>query len=201
MGLLSLEHSKTAYMADLLLYGVAVLALATALLWAAPPAQSLAILMSVGAGLVAWTAVEYGVHRFILHGVPPFRRWHADHHARPAALLGAPTLLSATLLAMLLGPAWAWVAPWPAAGLTLGLLAGYLGYALTHHAIHHSRARDNAWLKRRKVWHARHHLDTGSGFYGVTSRFWDQSCGTAQRASRPSPALPHDLPPCDRPSS
>jgi len=66
---------------------------------------------------------------------------------------------------------------WRASALTLGLLTGYLGYAITHHAIHHWRA-DNAWLKERKYWHALHHHSEQPGCYGVTSSVWDRVFGS-----------------------
>jgi cyclopropane-fatty-acyl-phospholipid synthase len=28
------------------------------------------------AGLLGWSLIEYGVHRFVLHGLAPFRRWY-----------------------------------------------------------------------------------------------------------------------------
>ena len=42
--------------------------------------------------------------------------------------------------------------------MTLGVLIGYYGYAFTHHAAHHWR-HENAWLRRRKRWHALHTLE------------------------------------------
>jgi cyclopropane-fatty-acyl-phospholipid synthase len=77
---------------------------------------------------------------------------------------------------------------WRACALTLGVLISYLGYAITHHAIHHWRI-DNAWLKRRQRWHARHHHTTQTTGYGVTSAFWDQVSGTAHPASPPPPLI------------
>jgi cyclopropane-fatty-acyl-phospholipid synthase len=60
----------------------------------------------------------------------------------------------------------------------LGVLVGYLGYSLTHHATHHWPAR-NAWTRRRKRWHAMHHGALAQpGYYGVTSGFWDALFGT-----------------------
>ena len=43
-------------------------------------------------GLVAWTLLEYVLHRFVLHGMQPFQAWHAEHHRRPQALIGTPTV-------------------------------------------------------------------------------------------------------------
>ena len=125
-------------------------------------------------GLVSWTLVEYVLHRFVLHGVQPFKRWHGAHHERPTALICAPTILSATLIALLvflhamLLRDW-----WQACALTLGLLVGYLAYAVTHHAIRHWPA-NSKWLKHRKRSHGLHHHLRQPGFYGVTSGFGDE---------------------------
>ena len=182
MGLFALEHSKVAYRADFALYGTAVAVLA-AVLWVAGPRQQwLTMLALVLLGLGGWTAIEYALHRFVLHGLQPFRRWHAQHHQRPTALICTPTVLSATLIAALVFlPALAWGNLWRACALTLGLLGGYLVYTITHHATHHWRA-DNAWLKQRKRWHAlHHHRAVGKpGCYGVTSAFWDRVFGSAR---------------------
>ena len=188
MDLFALEHSKAAYRADFVFYGAVVCVLATFLLLASPRGHGLESLALALSGLVGWTAIEYALHRFVLHGLPPFSRWHAEHHQRPTALICAPTVLSATLIftlvflpALLLGNAWR------ACALTLGVLSGYLAYAITHHATHHWRA-DTAWLKQRKRWHALHHHSAEPGFYGVTSGFWDQVFGNTHRAPARAPA-------------
>jgi sterol desaturase/sphingolipid hydroxylase (fatty acid hydroxylase superfamily) len=182
MELFALEHSRKAYWADFAAYGVAVVVLAIGLPAFAPRGQWWGLAICSLIGLAGWSLIEYGMHRFILHGMAPFDRWHALHHARPSALISAPTLLSATLIAGLVFlPALALAGAWRAGGLTLGVTIGYLLYAVTHHATHHWRA-GSAWLTRRKRWHARHHhLATGAGCYGVSSSFWDRVFGTTGR--------------------
>jgi hypothetical protein len=65
------EQSKAAYLADFVLYGLAVFALATFLLVAGPQTQALELSALAILGLLLWTAVEYFIHRVILHGVKP----------------------------------------------------------------------------------------------------------------------------------
>lgn len=192
MGMFTLEHSRAAYRADYILYGAAVAALATGTLAAGPREQVAQVAALVLAGLCAWSAIEYALHRFVLHGLAPFRQWHALHHERPAALICAPTMLSAGLiLGLVFVPALLLGDLWRACALTFGVVGGYLAYAVTHHATHHWRA-DSAWLKRRRRWHALHHHVSGPGCYGVTSAFWDRVFGTAAPARRPLAALrPH----------
>ena len=92
-----------------------------------------------------------------------------------------PTVLSAALVvALVFLPVLAFGGIWNACALTLGVLIGYLLYAVTHHATHHWPA-GSAWLKRRKRWHALHHHDAGRlGRFGVTSAFWDHVFGSAK---------------------
>jgi sterol desaturase/sphingolipid hydroxylase (fatty acid hydroxylase superfamily) len=176
MSIFSLEHGKVGYWADYAVYAVVVLVLAVSLLALGPASRWVSIALTALAGLAIWTLVEYAMHRFVLHGMEPFQSWHAKHHERPTALISAPTILSATLIAFLVFlPALMFAGPRYACALTLGLTIGYFVYAVTHHATHHWRA-DNAWLKRRKSWHARHHHARGSaaGCFGVSSSFWDR---------------------------
>ncbi len=184
MSLLRLEHGKLAYRADFALYTAAVPALAAYLMWAAPRAYGWSALLWVMAGLIGWTAIEYVLHRFVLHGLQPFRAWHEAHHDRPMALICAPTVFSAGLIVVLVFlPAWLIGDLWCACSLTLGLLGGYLAYAVTHHAAHHWRA-EGAWLQGRKRWHALHHHAHHACCYGVTSSLWDHVFGSARRVGR-----------------
>lgn len=188
MGLLSLEHSRAAYRADFILHGAAVAAMAALLLVRGPREHGLALAAFTLAGLVGWSVLEYALHRYVLHGLQPFQHWHGQHHQRPTALICTPTVMSAALIVTLvLLPAWALAGLWSACALTLGVTAGYLAYALTHHALHHWHA-DFAWLRRRKHWHAMHHRMGQSACYGVTSPLWDHVFGSAAPPRRPGPA-------------
>src|SRR5665647_1936102 len=169
MQLFTLEHSKLVYRADFALYGAASVGLAVFLMVASPRGQRLVVVAFVLVGLLSWTLIEYILHRFVLHGLPPFSAWHAAHHRRPTALISTPTLLSASLIAALVFlPEWALGGLWDACALTFGVLTGYLAYSIMHHATHHWRS-DNAWFRRRQHWHALHHRPIRQpGHYGVT---------------------------------
>jgi cyclopropane-fatty-acyl-phospholipid synthase len=189
MGLFTLEHSRGAYSADFVVYGSAVPLLAIYLLLGAPRAQAPQMAACVLAGLAGWSLIEYLLHRFVLHGVQPFQGWHAEHHQRPTALICAPTILSAMLIVTLVFvPALLVSTLWRACALTLGVLAGYLSYAVVHHATHHWRA-EGAWLRERKRCHARHHHAGMPLCFGVTSGFWDHVFGSAVQPA--PPAAPH----------
>lgn len=204
MGLLALEHSRAAGLADFAFYGLAVLGLASVLLVFQPVAAWPGLAALAAAGLVVWTGLEYLLHRFVLHGASPFAELHATHHRRPRALIGTPTVVSAALLALLVAaPLWWALGLWRAAALTWGVVAGYLAYSAIHHAAHHmampsqvdaddaanrgpggggggvGKAWRTAWLRHTRRWHARHHHGQPPGCYGVTTRFWDHVFGSA----------------------
>lgn len=182
MGYLTTEYDKAGYTADFVLYGGAALGLAALLVLAGPASRGPELFTLVLVGLFSWTLVEYGLHRFVLHGPQPFRGWHAEHHRRPRALIGTPTALSATLIAALVFmPALLLGDLWRACALTLGLLTGYFLYSIVHHAIHHWRA-GNSWTRRARHRHALHHSPVEpAGRYGVSTGLWDVVFGTTGR--------------------
>lgn len=184
-GLVSIEHGRWAYRADFAFYALASMALAAWLVAHSMPAAAPGLLACVAAGLFGWTALEYGLHRFVLHGLAPFSGWHAQHHARPRALICTPTWLSAVLIVLLVYlPVRLLGSSGPAAALTLGLLLGYQVYAVMHHALHHLRWR-SPWWDARRQWHGQHHqAGAAPGRFGVTTGFWDHVFGTAQTPSR-----------------
>jgi cyclopropane-fatty-acyl-phospholipid synthase len=178
MRLFSIEYSRAAYLADFIAYGVLAAGLTLYLVGAAPRTEWWVLAGVVVLGLALWTLIEYAVHRFLMHGVDPVRRWHGEHHRRPKALLGSPTLVSIPLfLALVFLPVWALSDTAHAAALTLGIGGGYLLYSTIHHAIHHS-SREWAWLKRRQDWHALHHRSGRPVCFGVSTSFWDYVFGT-----------------------
>ena len=187
MSFFTLKHRKLTCHIYFTLYGSAVVVMAVFMLVASPHERLLEVVAFVLVGLGSWTAIEYAMHRFVLHGLQPFRRWHAEHHQRPKVLIRGTVILSATLIAILIiFPALLLGDFWRACALSLGLLTGYLGYALTHHAIHHWHIY-TPWLKERKRWHVLyHHHSEQPGCYGVTSSFWDHIFGSMPRAVMPT---------------
>lgn len=189
MRLIFLEHSRTAYWVDMLLYCLVIVVLGGFVSLSGPAIRHWPSLAWIGLGLGIWTLLEYVLHRFVLHVMPPFRGWHAQHHARPTALICTPTFVSGALFAgLVFTPAWALGGLEAACPLTLGVLMGYQFYSFTHHAIHHWRS-DNAWLHRRKRQHSFHHGEQ-PGFYGVTSSLWDQVFRTARPIRPQEPSWP-----------
>jgi hypothetical protein len=177
---ISIEHSTTAYRADFVFYGGTVLGLGAWLAAQGPAGMGLEITACAAAGILAWSAIEYLLHRFVLQGMQPFKGWHLEHHRSPVALIRAPTLVSAPLIGSLVWlPAVFFLGRWLGSALTLGLLIGYLGYAVTHHAVHHWNL-NLGWLQRRKYWHAKHHHLLQPCCFGVTNGFWDRVLRTRE---------------------
>lgn len=184
MSAFTIEHSPVGYRADFILYTMAVVALAGWLILHAPVGVALEWVGLTLAGMGAWTALEYGLHRFVLHGLQPFARWHGEHHRRPAALIGIPTLVSAPLFGLLVAlPAVLVLGRWRGGVFTLGVLAGYLVYATTHHALHHWKMV-HPWWQARKFAHMRHHHLLQPCCFGVTSGVWDWVLRTAGHPGR-----------------
>lgn len=144
----------------------------------APTAATAAL---VAAGALAWTFVEYWLHRLFFHLRPDgdARRVtsyivHRHHHAAPAdrgRLVATPAqsaslaLLLFAVYSALAGPS----ARWP---LIAGTLLGYLGYELVHYSAHHRRPRTALGRALRRH-HLRHHFaDAGTNF-GISSPLWD----------------------------
>ncbi len=192
----SLEHSRAAYLADFALLYASIAALAAFLAVRGAPERRGEIAAFAVVGLAGWTLIEYVLHRFVLHSLQPFRRWHALHHLRQTDLIYAPSILSVsavTGLAFLLG--WVLGDLSRACALTLGLLIGYVGYSVTHHAVHHWSG-GNTWLRRRKRWHSLHHRPSQPpGRYGVTTAVWDHVFRSAVRVPVSRPRVPQQIAP------
>ncbi len=179
--------SRTGYYADFVVYPVLLAPLAAVLVLRDTWQQHAAWFVACLAGLAVATLLEYAVHRWVLHRVPPFLGMHDLHHADPRALVGTPTWLSAALIGgVVLAPLWWQAGMTVSAGATFGLILGYLWYVTLHHGVHRWRAREGSYLHRAKVRHALHHGAKKTGDFGVTTALWDRLFGTSSSAySRP----------------
>ena len=93
--------------------------------------------LSLVVGIVAWTLVEYLVHRFAYHGAPVLTELHEAHHRDPAAFVGVPSFVSSGLVIAVSYLPLRGYEPILADGFTSGMLLGYAGYMIVHHATHH----------------------------------------------------------------
>jgi sterol desaturase/sphingolipid hydroxylase (fatty acid hydroxylase superfamily) len=171
-------QTKWGYYADFVVYPIAVLVL-TGLALDSPHSRFLAVyFVSFLSGLAAWTLVEYAMHRFVFHALPPIAQMHDRHHADPGAFVGTPSWLS--LPAFVLGvliPLRTIADLEIATGLVAGLMIGLVWYVALHDAIHRWPLRRGDLLYKAKLRHAGHHAGR-HGNFGVTTGFWDRVLGT-----------------------
>ena len=136
-------------------------------------------------GVAVWTLAEYLIHRFGFHHVPGLKAMHLEHHADPAGLHGSPTVVTVLVFGVLAFlPLWGLVGLAPAAGLTAGVMLGYLAYVAVHYVVHHAASLGPGWLRGQMRAliraHAVHHHQVRFNF-GVTTTLWDRVFGTLHR--------------------
>ena len=122
-------------------------------------------------GALAWTMIEYLLHRLAFHGFAP----HWQHHADPVdpVWIVAPLSLSLSASAVLLAAFSFAAGSWAAGGTILaGVIAGYLAYELIHLRIH-SPSAGGPILRALRKHHYYHHFANDHVCYGVTSPLWD----------------------------
>lgn len=177
--LLLIKHSKLAYQLDFAVYFLLIAGITAYLIASPKQLSTFSMLLCILLGSLSWTLIEYLLHRWVLHHWPPFSAWHAEHHRQPDALICTATVVSLGTIALTVYLPLYWgVSPAVAICFTLGLLIGYLAYAVTHHAIHHWPHPGMPWLKTRQRIHRRHHRFPEHGF-GVTTTVWDHVLGTS----------------------
>lgn len=140
------------------------------------------------AGLLAWTLLEYVLHRFVFHFEPdPASEAQRDlaylvhgvHHDWPYdrdRLVMPPVVAAVIALAVGL-PLRALLGPHLFPGAFAGLVAGYVWYDLTHFAVHHLKQRTALGRLQRRN-HLVHHFAQPDARFGVTTPLWDLCFGT-----------------------
>jgi sterol desaturase/sphingolipid hydroxylase (fatty acid hydroxylase superfamily) len=127
-------------------------------------------------GLLLWTLLEYGIHRYAFHRLAP----HYQHHEFPndRRYIFAPlwfSLMSAAILWPLLAVA---AGSWSTGALIeAGAVTGYLAYELLHIVIHSERP-GGALLRELRKHHFYHHFADDTKCYGVVTPFWDRVFGS-----------------------
>lgn len=140
--------------------------------------------LSLAGGIALWTLAEYTIHRWIYHRVPVFQKFHDEHHAKPAAMIGAPPAIGIALILVIVYAPALTVSIAVASGLTAGMLLGYMAYQLVHHASHFWRPAPGSYLYRTRLHHSLHHYHSEQGNYGITTAYWDEVFGTALKPRR-----------------
>jgi hypothetical protein len=135
------------------------------------------------AGAASWTALEYGLHRFVMHemrgrGLPSVE--HLKHHAdvtyfSPASKkigsAAATTIVAYPLATALAGRQ-------RARSFVAGMIGMYFGYEVAHRRTHTHppKGRYGRWARRN---HLHHHFGAPMRNFGVTIPVWDRVFGTS----------------------
>ncbi len=132
-------------------------------------------------GLIAWTFVEYVLHRFLFHWTPP-GRWgarihfifHGVHHDYPndRLRLVMPPAVSIPLAFVFFGLYRLLLGTPTVYPFFAGFLVGYLCYDMMHYAVHHLPLKHPLWV-RIKQHHMLHHFQQPDKGFGVSSPIWD----------------------------
>jgi sterol desaturase/sphingolipid hydroxylase (fatty acid hydroxylase superfamily) len=135
-------------------------------------------------GLLAWTLLEYSLHRFVFHTHiqprnPQLREAlnasHISHHVAPrdSNKLLVRTPYALVISAIVFGIAYGVVQNIAsAAGIMCGIWAGFLYYEAVHYRVHLRLSNSSliAWQRRA---HFYHHFTNNKRCFGVTSPLWD----------------------------
>ena len=136
-------------------------------------------------GLLAFTFVEYLVHRYVYHipATSPGRAkfqytMHGVHHEYPKdkTRLAMPPIIT-VFVASLLFFIFRLVFGSYAFGLLGGFTFGYASYLFVHYAIHAYSPPKN-FLKVWWTHHSQHHYRQDEVAFGVSSTLWDHIIGT-----------------------
>ena len=144
--------------------------------------------LTFGSGLLIFSLVEYGFHRWLFHGPEhAMERGHRRHHDSPQGMDSLPFFLPPLALVILAGAFDEFLPVSYALLLTSGIAGGYFAYGQCHEWIHRTRFKHplmRQWAARHHVHH--HHPDRN---FGVTSPLWDYVFGT-RYISRGNKRLP-----------
>lgn len=143
------------------------------------------LVVTAAAGAVAWTFLEYVIHRWLGHDPRyrgnPFGVEHVRHHSEGNYF--APNhkkAAAAAVVALALGVPAALVAGRHGAVFVGGLLVMYAAYEVLHRRehTHAGIGRYGRWARRH---HFHHHFVDPRTNHGVTTPIWDLVFGTYRR--------------------
>jgi len=152
---------------------------------------SLSILATIGmffVGMIAFTWVEYMVHRYLFHMDAHTEKraklqytLHGVHHEFPKdkERLAMPPIVSISLATVLLF-LFRLVLKDLVFSFLPGFLVGYAGYLSIHYMVHAFQPPKN-FFKILWVNHSIHHYKDGEEVFGVSSPLWDYIYGTIKK--------------------
>ena len=149
---------------------------------AEPNAQARDLVWLFPLGLLSWSLIEYGLHRFVFHldiSNSRLRRLvnssHIEHHIEPrnATHLLVTTGYGMGVSTLLYGLALAATQNWfQAAGILSGVWAGFLYYEFVHYRVHLTLGNSPLMAYQRRA-HFHHHFRDSASCFGVTTPLWD----------------------------
>lgn len=136
-----------------------------------------------GAGLFAWTLVEYVIHGTLSHVfATPISPLHDVHHRDPHAIftIGAwvPTAIVWTVGMAVFGMSRGMI-------FYSGMVAGFIIYEAVHYRIHFATPA-TAFEARIRARHLAHHFHAPDVCFGVTTPIWDHVFGSQPGIERMS---------------
>jgi sterol desaturase/sphingolipid hydroxylase (fatty acid hydroxylase superfamily) len=145
-----------------------------------------AVLAAALSGLLVWSFLEYGMHRFLGHDSRtrpnPFATEHVRHHIEGSYF--APSwkkaLTAVVAVALLAWPATAIAGSTPGLAFVAGFVVAYLGYEVMHRR-EHTHPGSGAYSRWARRHHFHHHFGDPKSNLGVTSPIWDWAFGTVQQ--------------------
>ncbi|KAE8609141.1 hypothetical protein XENTR_v10011724 [Xenopus tropicalis] len=140
-------------------------------------------------GVLVWTLMEYGIHRFVFHMNPPASNYylitlhfmlHGQHHKAPfdsSRLVFPPVPASFVIIPLYILVQLIFPVP---VGLSVfvGGLFGYVAYDMTHYYLHYGSPNKGSYLAWLKSYHVRHHFEHQKSGFGITSTLWDRPFNT-----------------------
>ncbi|XP_053551221.1 fatty acid 2-hydroxylase [Bombina bombina] len=140
-------------------------------------------------GVLIWTLMEYGIHRYVFHMNPPASNYflitlhfmlHGQHHKSPfdsSRLVFPPVPASFVIVPLYI--LMQLLLPTPV-GLSVfvGGLFGYVAYDMTHYYLHYGSPNEGSYLAWLKSYHVRHHFQHQKSGFGITSTLWDRPFNT-----------------------
>jgi sterol desaturase/sphingolipid hydroxylase (fatty acid hydroxylase superfamily) len=140
-------------------------------------------------GVLAWTLIEYLLHRYVFHIAPDssydskLKQFmvHGYHHEFPndRMRLVAPLLLSVPIALVIAAAYFALFDRYHWMIWFAGTTLGYIAYDWVHYYTHHFRptTRLGRYLRR---YHMEHHYKDSDSHFGISSPLWDFVFGTAK---------------------
>ena len=148
------------------------------------------LLWLIPLGILIWTLLEYGLHRFVFHVRIPLRdarlkefvnSSHLLHHASPRdreKVLVRPGY-GLVISAILFGVIYAISASvFTTTAVLVGIWAGFLYYEAVHYRVHFTLSATGVIARQRRT-HFYHHFTNNKRCFGVTTPLWDYVFGTA----------------------